>query len=153
MAEPLQDGRLVLHAIIPKNYPGGKDGFSATSNRFLRNEQTFGIARIYFGENDISAYLKVVSESFKEHSKSSNRHKNKDAKGKAIKWKNPASAFGCRYVWAHDLATPHLLYFRVRPTWVDLPALAVVDTTHDEYQNGLGNSKVRLPLEIFGFTN
>jgi hypothetical protein len=143
MAEPVKDGRLILHAIIPKDYPGGKEGFSSTSAKFLRSEQTFGIAHIYFGEDDIAAYLKMVSESFKEQSKSSSRSKNKEPKGKAIKWKNPATAFGCRYVWAHDLATPHLLYFRIRPTWVDLTALAVVDTTHDGYRNELGNSKVR----------
>jgi hypothetical protein len=142
MAQPVKDGRLILHAIIPKDYPGGKEGFSSTSAKFLRNEQTFGIAHIYFGEDDISGYLKMVSDSFKEQSKSSSRSKNKEPKGKAIKWKNPATAFGCRYVWAHDLATPHLLYFRIRPTWVDLPALAVVDTTHDGYMNELGNSKV-----------
>ncbi|CRG92233.1 Cell surface glycoprotein 1 [Talaromyces islandicus] len=141
MAEPLQDGRLVLHAIIPRDYPGGKEGFSSASAKFLRNEQPFGITHIYHGETDIAAYLKMVSENFKEQSKSSSRHKNKDPKGKAIKWKNPATEFGCRYVWAHDLATPHLLYFRVRPIWVNLPALAVVDTNHDEYQNGLENNK------------
>lgn len=151
MADPVQDGRPVVHAIIPKDYPGGEDGFSQTSEKFLRGEKTFGIAHIYFGEGNITSYLKMVSESFKEQSKSSSRSKRNESKGKAIKWKNPATAFGCRYVWAHDLATPHLFYFRIRPSSVDLPALAVIDTTHDEYKNELGNSKVHFTPFLRGF--
>lgn len=142
MAEPLQDGRLIIHSIVPENYPGGKEAFSSTSIKFIRKEETFGIAHIYYGEDNIAAFLKMVSESYKEHWKSLSTQGNRGSKGKAIKWKNPATAFGCRYVWAHDRATPHLMYFRVRSVWMDLPALAVVDTTHDEYKFGLSANKV-----------
>ncbi|KAH8697665.1 hypothetical protein BGW36DRAFT_450318 [Talaromyces proteolyticus] len=144
-AEPCQDGTLKIHTLVPKEFPGGKKGLFLTTTNFLRDPKTYGIQSIHMGDGAIESYLTDVVEIFKSQSKNSNRNKNKDSKGKAIKWKNPTTAFGCRYVWAHDNAMPHMLYFRVRPTCMGLPALVVVNTNKAEYKQELDGDKIVLP--------